>query len=276
MASIPLSVLTWNVNFRAVSALDSLAALPDLPDIVTLQEVTLKQAGAICERLQSLGFNSVYSGDAEAPEKRYGNVIAARMPLASSRSCAAEFPWPQLVGKAVLDTEAGPINVITVHVPNGSGNGWKKIITLEALKQMILGLKGEPLILTGDFNEPMWAPLQVGRIVTWGQEEQDGLWRPWSTWTFDGITDSGERWDTAVRWFFEHSNESGIRNAFWDVNGHGAMEASHLSRGAERWFDHVFVSRCFRTAACGYLHLFRESGFSDHSPLIATLSYGSG
>lgn len=49
-----------------------------------------------------------------------------------------------------------------------------------------------------------------------------------------------------------------------------------ISRGAERWFEHVFVSDCFRVTACGYLHLFRENGFSDHSAVIAALSYASG
>jgi len=141
---------------------------------------------------------------------------------------------------------------------------------------MVLGLKGEPLVLTGDFNEPRWVPLQDGRIVTWGQDEHDGRWLPWSTWTFDGISGSGERWDAAVRWFFENSNESGIRNAFWDFAGHGAMEASHFSHGAERWFDHVFVSDCFRVGPCDYLRSFREDGFSDHSALIAALSYAPG
>ncbi len=50
MASIPLSVLTWNINFRAASVLDPLAALPKVPDIVTLQEVTLDQASVTRER----------------------------------------------------------------------------------------------------------------------------------------------------------------------------------------------------------------------------------
>jgi len=269
--SLPLSVLTWNVSRRGESVLDPLAALPDLPDIVTLQEVTPAQSDVIRKRLLRLRYSSVYSGIKAASEKRYGNVIAARIPMASFDAPASGFPWPQLVARAVLETDAGPVNVINVHVPNGSSNGWKKIETLEALRKLVLSLKGEPLILTGDFNEPRWTPLQDGRIVTWGQDEHKGRWLPWGAWTFDGITGTGKRWDSAVRWFFEHSHDSGIRNAFWDIAGHGAMEASHFSRGAERWFDHIFVSSCFRVAGCGYLHSFRERGFSDHSPLTATL-----
>ncbi len=266
------SVLTWNFNRRKAAMLEPLAALPHPPDIVTLQEVTSAQADSICKRLHDLGYSSVYSGNAEAKEKRYGNVIAARTPIGNLETTAV-YPWPQLVAHVVLDTQSGPINVITVHVPNGSGNGWKKIDTLEALKQVVVGVKGEPLILTGDFNEPRWVAPQNGRIVTWGQEERDGHWVPWSTWTFEGISGSGERWDAAVRWFFEGWDESGNRNAYWDAAGNGSMQASHLSHGAQRWFDHIFVSDSFGVITCDYMHLFREKRFSDHSAVLATLSY---
>lgn len=127
----------------------------------------------------------------------------------------------------------GSVHVISVHVPNGSGYGWEKIDTLEALKRMVLGLKGEPLVLTGDFNEPQYA-MQDGHIVTWGQDPDGKRWSTWDEWTFDGVTGSGKRWDAAVRWYFESPDESGIRNAFWDAAGHGAIEASHLSHGAPR------------------------------------------
>jgi len=274
--SIPLSILTWNTNFRTASILDPIATLLSPPDVITFQEVTLEHATGVLERLHNMGYTSVYSGSPDAAEKQYGNVIAARASVTSCDSAAFGSPWPQLLAHARVETLGGPVNVVTVHVPNGSGNGWKKIDTLDALKRMVLGLKREPLILTGDFNEPRWAPLQNGHIVTWGQDHNGDRWSPWNTWTFDGVSDTGERWDAAVRWYFEHPNESGIRNAFWDRAGHGAMEASHLSRGAERWFDHVFVSDHFRVERCEYKHSFRTDGFSDHSALIASLAYAPG
>ncbi len=214
MASIPLNVITWNINFRAASTLDPLAVLPSLPDVVTLQEVKLEHAAGIRERLRNMGYATVYSGHQDAPGKRYGNVIATRTQLTSSDPAAFNFPWAQLVAHARVDTPCGPVNVVTVHIQNGSGNGWKKIDSLDALKQMVLELKGEPLVLTGDFNEPRWAELQDGHIVTWGQDKYGERWLPWNTWTFNGVSGSGGRWDNAVRWFFESPDESGIRNAF--------------------------------------------------------------
>lgn len=272
MHSIPLSVLTWNVNFRSAATLDPIAALPSLPDIVTLQEVKLDHADAVKDRLKGMGYQSAYSHGPDGAEPRYGNLIAARTELESLESTAFGFPYPQLTAHVRVETPNGPVNVISVHVPNGSGYGWEKIDTLEALKRMLLGLRGEPLILTGDFNEPQWAPLQDGHVISWGQEWVGERWIPWDEWTFDGVTGSGKKWDDAVQWFFESPQECGIRSAFWDAAGHGAMEASHLSRGAERWFDHVFVSDGFRVDDCRYLHAFREDGYSDHSALMASLT----
>jgi endonuclease/exonuclease/phosphatase family metal-dependent hydrolase len=193
--------------------------------------------------------------------------------LARSDPASFGFPWRQLVCHATLDRPGTVVNVVTVHVPNGSGNGWKKIEALDSLRRMVLSLKGAPLVLTGDFNEPRFEKVQDGRIVTWGQKQCDGRWLPWNIWTFNGVTDTGDRWDTAVRWFFEATDESGIRNAFWDAAGHGEMAASHYCRKKPRWFDHVFVSGEFQVNSCEYLHSFREHGFSDHSALLASLSY---
>ena len=276
MAKTPLSVLTWNINFRDDRALGPLASLSNLPDVVTLQEVKLSHETLIRRRLEDLGYAVVFSGDSAATDKRYATMVGARGRLAPTDLSAFGFPWPQLVAHATLATPGALVNLVTVHVPNGSGNGWTKIDALEALRRLVLSLKGEPLVLTGDFNEPRFEKLQDGRIVTWGQEQYEGRWLPWTVWTFDAVTDTGDRWDAAVRWFFEATDESGIRNAFWDAAGHGAMAASHYSAGKPRWFDHVFVSDQFQVKSCKYLHSFREDGFSDHSALLASLSYALG
>ena len=57
MQPIPLSVLTWNINFRTAESLDPLAALPKLPDVVTLQEVKLDHADAVKDRLKGMGYS---------------------------------------------------------------------------------------------------------------------------------------------------------------------------------------------------------------------------
>ena len=277
MSSNRLSVLTWNIHFGSASMLDALAELATAPDVVTLQEVTVEHAQALLNRLRDLGYESVCSSDPDSGKPRYGNVIAARAEITLLDLTAHPFPYPQLAAHARVDTPDGSINVVTVHVPNGSGYGWEKIDTLDALKQLTLRLKGEPLVVTGDFNEPRYA-MQDGQVVTWGQEKFGGRWEveegKWEDG--NGIADEWGRWDKTVRWFFESPEESGIRNAFWDFAGRGTMEASHFSRGAPRWFDHVFISDDFRVDNCRYLHAFREEKYSDHSALLAVLRSGSG
>jgi endonuclease/exonuclease/phosphatase family metal-dependent hydrolase/tetratricopeptide (TPR) repeat protein len=279
VAASTLSALTWNINLLTGtgSTLEPLRRLPLLPDVVTLQEVARERFPEIGERLHDMGYPGViYSGRPDATEKLYGNVIAARTALAPGMPAPPGFPWPQLVEHAVLDAQGEPLHVITVHVPNGSNNGWKKIETLDALKQMVLGIEDEPLILTGDFNEPRYA-MQDGHVVTWGQEKEEGRWTVWEGEWPDKHGDKNEwgTWDSTVRWFFEPPNECGLRNAYWASHGHGAMEASHLSHGTQCWYDHIFVSRHFTVRSCEFLHPWQEEGPSDHSPLAASLSLPS-
>jgi len=273
---VPFSVLTWNISLITGTAatLEPVAALSPRPDVVTLQEVNCDRAPEICKRLRDLGYQDViYSGRPEADEKRYGNVIAARTHLERCDAQAFHFPWPQLVAHAKVAVQGKPVSVITVHVPNGEGNGWKKVHTLDALRHMVSALEGAPLILAGDFNEPRWEPLQDGAVVTWGQEWDGERWEvedgEWSD--KHGVTHEWGRWDAGVRWFFD-ADSSGLRNAFWESAGHGSMEQTHIAGGFPRWFDHIFISDCFAVDDCAYLHEVRAQGFSDHSSLLATLS----
>jgi len=236
-----------------------------------LQEVSLEQLASLAEGLLELGYTVLDSCDPAATEKRYGNIVAVAAGVPAARVVTRDFPWPQLVLHARLRTDAGPLSVLSVHIPNGSGNGWRKIDALEALQETVLRCAGEPIVVAGDFNEPQFA-LQDGRIVTFGQELEGDRYETWSSWKFEGVSDSGERWDKAVRWFFERPEESGLRNAYWLSHGRGEMEPTHLTHGRERWFDHIFVSRHFAVDACDYLHEWRSRGYSDHSPLRASLS----
>ena len=162
--------------------------------------------------------------------------------------------------------------VFSVHIPNGSGYGWKKIDTLEALNDVVREAKGNAWVVAGDFNEPQYT-LQDGRIVTWGQERDARgrfvCWKPWKDRS--GRCYPGEKWDGAVRWLFDEHDGKRLQHAYWQVHGHGALAVSHMTGGQARWFDHIFVSPDFRVEQCEYLHKLRLEGYSDHSPLSAKL-----
>lgn len=272
------TVMTWNVNFRRASVLEALTDLQSPPDIVTLQEVSVGQVDSFRKGLSEMGLQNVlYSGRADSTEKRYGNIIASRWPIESVDwgSLKALLPWPQLVAHGVILIGGSLVNIVTAHVPNGAGNGWAKIGTFRVLAEIVRGLKGSPCILTGDFNEPQFA-FQDDRIVTFGQEQtSDGTYRCWKEWRFEGQSGTGEEWDAAVRWFFENHDDHGLRHVFWDASRYGSMEPTHVSCGNPRWFDHIFISESFQVESCEYIHDIRLKGLSDHSALIAQLSYSA-
>jgi endonuclease/exonuclease/phosphatase family metal-dependent hydrolase len=267
----PLGVFTWNIHFQTADVLNGIQDLSPRPDVVTLQEVTNKHLDGIRKSLGAMGYAVLDSCDAQRKVKRYGNVIAVSSDTTIHRVALTGFPWPQLALGARIETQSGPLSVITAHIPNGSGNGWRKIDALEALRSTALNLSEEALIITGDFNEPRYEPLQNGHVITWGQQRVGEEWRTWDTWTDrDGVADSGKRWDSAVRWFFEERPR--LRNAFWEARGVGEMEPSHISRDSPRWFDHIFVSQHLAVQSCRYLHDWRAARLSDHSPLLASLT----
>ena len=104
-----------------------------------------------------------YSGLAGAKTKKYGNVIASRWALRAHpwRSIPAP-PWPQLLASATVNIPGGSVDVIGVHIPNGSSNGWKKIDTFRALAARLRERSPTPTLLAGDFNEPRWAVQEDG------------------------------------------------------------------------------------------------------------------
>ena len=270
-----IQAVTWNVARQRAPVLDALVRIAP-PDLATLQEVTIDAQDEFRERLVATGLKHIhYSGRTDVPSKHYGNIIASRWPLdaVQLQYSREELPWPQLLAQVTMTVNGQSIVVITAHIPNGSNNGWEKIDTFQVLAKLVRQAKGRLCIVTGDLNEPQFT-MQDGHVVTWGQEQDgEGRFACWDEWEFRGRTGTGARWDAAVRRLFENNNDHGLRHAYWEAHGHGAMDVSHSSRGKPRWFDHMFVSTDFRVESCVYLHALRAPGLSDHSALTARLVF---
>ena len=270
-----MQVATWNVKFQKATVLEYLAQVA-APDIVTLQEVRLNHQDAFRERLSRMGLKGFYysghSRRTDAETMYYGNIIASRWPLdrVELRYPPEQLRWPQALAQVSVRVDGRSIVVITAHIPNYAGYNWHKIDTFLVLKNLVQRAKGSPCIVTGDFNEPQ-SEMWNGHVVTKGQEA-DGI-GGFSFWPdeedYSGRTRTAREWDAAVRWIFE---ESGLRHAYWEAHGHGAIEKSHLSGG---WIDHMFVSDEFRVEKCDYLRQLRDAGYSDHSALCARLSFNA-
>ena len=271
-----LRVLSWNL--RGISGIPEPrmrrlieAIASDSSDIILLQEVTAAEGVAerlrehFARRLRCDGW--LFSGE-NARDKLYGNVIASRFPLEPNpRRPKPDAPWPQLLARATIDSSIGQIDAISVHMPNGSGNGWTKVETFEALGSIMADEHRGPLVVGGDFNEPRHVDPDNG-IESFGADEDGtvrGHWRD----------PQGRRYPTA-RWQAAVEGVLGPRSILqqtWLAKNPGVNGTTHVVRGKERFFDHILVSRDrFEVVAAGFHHSWRtEPGLSDHSATWAVI-----
>jgi endonuclease/exonuclease/phosphatase family metal-dependent hydrolase len=254
-----LTVVSWNVNARRDCARQVAALAAFKPDIVGLQEVTAGSDAGFAECLAAAGLSYYASGSALAKKlrspliaKRY-SAFASRYPFRVER--VPGLPRPELAIAARLQTPAGRIRVLNVHVPTWSNGREAKIETQELVCAYLAARRG-PTVLMGDFNSPK-DELEDGTIVAFT--------RPKDT-----------RGRDAELALLSPSIRSGrLRDAYRSANGWSTREESWCwkNRGRTGGFrlDHIFASRHFRPRACWYVHDLRLAGMSDHSPILAEL-----
>ena len=254
------------------------------PDVIMLQEIGRKPT--VVQRfndgLAGIGLDNFFcSADLTSERKKYGCIIASKWPLTPHEpGWAPGVPWHQLLARATVQVDGTDIDVITAHIPNGSGNGWKKVETFEALATYLANAPDQPRILGGDFNEPREVR-PTGQMVTWGQKVcTDGTLATSGTKKGKcGETHPRYRWDHGVRSVLAGASSHGLRHAFLDRHG-WRTEPTHVIRGKPRFFDHLLVSHHFDIDDAGYRHDWREPSngmkkLSDHSAAWAALQLQS-
>lgn len=270
-------LISWNVRFQSLSTqLDNaVAALEAVrPDIITLQEVKANLADTLVARLGEIGLGHAYDSVTTAPEGKHGRkiyqcVIASRWPVEPrGDKWRRAAPFPELIGRATVSTPDGDLDVFTAHIPNGAGNGWKKIDTFNVLSAALRRADDSPRVLTGDFNEPRHFR-RSGQIVTWGETiHKDGGTSSPAWKDKDGDERPGIEWTNGVRSVLAGASQHGLRDAYRDLHGYGSTPVTHYtSWGNPRCFDHTYVSRHLDVLSCGYFHEWREAGWSDHSAM---------
>ncbi len=287
-------ILSWNVHFQSLSGqFDNIveAIRSVSPDTLTLQEVTTSLADDMAGRLADIGLVHIYWGSTDAPptamrslppirslkRKRYQCVIASRWPVtAGGNRWRRRAPYPELLARATVSVPGEQdIDVFTVHIPNGSGNGWRKIDTFNVLSAALRRGIDSPRILTGDFNEPKRFR-QSGQIVPFREkihEDRGTSIRGW--YTKFGDKRRRVEWTNGVRSVLAGASQHGLRDAYRDLHGfETATPVTHYTtQNNPRCFDHTFVSRHFEVANCGYYHEWRKKGWSDHSAMWTKLSF---
>jgi exodeoxyribonuclease III len=117
-----------------------------------------------------------------------------------------------------------------------------------------------PRLLCGDFNTPR-RELPDGQVITFGQTETGRMTRS-----------RGPRWDAAERGIITGLRDVRMPDVYRELHGYEPQPASwvlkRLNQTFERRFDHVFADPSLHPQAFTYRHDLRQSGASDHSPVV--------
>jgi exodeoxyribonuclease III len=255
-------LLSWNVQGKLTRLPEQVTRVAELdPDVVCLQEVTVRGAPLWDHALSELGYTSIAHPEPwavnETRKRRLAVLIAAREPL--SVSPVAGVPWPERVLSARFPDG---FELVNAHSPISPSPGLAKVRTHEALFAHLSTAADHPRALCGDLNTPR-------------REHADG-----TVWTFARDRygrlreDRGERWDAAESALIRGLEPFGFRDAFRTLNGFASKEPTWEW---PRWgggyrLDHLIVSADVTVDFCSYAHDWRREGLSDHSPLIASVS----
>ena len=238
------------------------------PDILALQEVTARTLPLWREACRQYGLGVVVASlegadprREPATRRRTGVLIASR--FATEASARLEVPWPEAAAAASVETDTGPIEVHTVHVPNAA-NGWIKPQTLRAIRAGLARPSAFPRVLCGDLNIPR-RELPDGGVISFARDSAGHL-RP----------ERGREWDEAELGVVPGLRDLGFTDAFRSLHGYSERSPSwtwrQIGGHSGGWrIDHLFCSWELRPIACVYHHAWRDDGLSDHAPLEGEL-----
>ena len=270
-----LKCFTWNLGHRLKKIPSQIKAVVDRnPNIIAFQEVTLESSKIIKKILSSSYKNIVDSFELSSDQslwngpRRLGELIATNYELKPKPQNEFDIPWQERVLGVDITIPNETIEFYNAYIPPGSTNRWKKIETLEGLYKGLAIHSKRKRILCGDFNTPQDELLKYG-VCTFAQKiNKKGV--PKLRKIFRG--GSGNRWDQGERNILEGLKEFNLVDAYRQLHPIPKKAYSFVleRRGrvvAKRRFDHFFLSEEFKIKSIEYLHQFRESGLSDHSPL---------
>lgn len=264
-----IRVITWNVARRASRLPDQATAVAGRePDVVALQEVTLRTTALWCRAFELMGLTHVRAS-ASRDDVSGGSSVPRTLVMVASRFALEDVeeplavPWPECAVSALAHTPVAPVEIHCLHVPNAA-NGWVKVETLQALRRGLGTAARAPRVLCGDLNTPR-RELPDGGTISFACDSR-GRVRP----------DRGPEWDAAELGVVPGLRDLGYRDAYRTVHGYDSRSPSWTWKtiaghdGGWR-LDHIFVSAELLPLACHYHHGWREEGLSDHSALEADL-----
>ena len=277
-----MKIISWNLNSRSNKfTLENQCNFLKSGefDFITLQEVTIKSQILIKEYFKDYflvsSFDLAKNHDELIGKRKYGQIIISKYPFKSLDPNRINIPFPERVLSVKIQKTYENLEIYTTHVPPGSSNGVIKVEHFEGLFNYLKTNK-ELKILTGDFNSPK-EERDSGEIITWGQKiNKNGETRLAVNpkWKNDC---TAERWDTAERNIIQNSKEFNMKDVFREVNGSKLKSYSWFLNRKDiqlgRRYDHIFCSNEFNPISCFYDQKPRQNKLSDHSPVIAEISW---
>ena len=267
-----MKLISWNVAARVKKQPQQLeAVLGQEPDLVALQEVTLKtarmwKAGLIEARFEYKlsSFEVSYEPDQLIGGRGRALMVASRWPLSILPQDELDMPWKERLVSVLVHHPQLEFELHSAYIPPGASHGWLKIETFEGIYNYLAHKNEIPRILCGDFNSPK-QELPDGRTVLWGQYVDD-----------NGSIETPDdpRWPSGEKLVICDLAEFDLPDLYRQLNGWEAEDYSFVvwRKGkivSQRRFDHMFASQAMNTVSCRYIHSVRENWLSDHSSLEA-------
>jgi exonuclease III len=268
-----VSLLTWNTAGRSGRIREQMDFILSIaPNLVALQEVRVNSIDIWAELLMAAGYENVSSiqarggGTVFKGPRRYCQLTASSQHSLTPNDRNIDVPWPERVQSVLAENHGLNIEILNVHIPPGSSNGWIKIETFEGLSEALKEESNHPTILCGDFNSPN-IEYPDGRVQVF-RERIDGAGN------IVPMKHRGQppgRWSAAERAVICDLGRYGYVDAFRSIHGYGKSAHSwYLPQkpSVGRRFDHIFC-RGLKPKTCDYIHTCRTDGLSDHSALLA-------
>jgi exonuclease III len=284
-----MKVITWNVNNRVGTVAQQVPELGQRkPDVVALQDVNYNAVARYIEAFRRVGLPHVlHTLERQSQAVPTGVLLASRFPLSLlpdlpegalwSQGCYTpdreklRQHWNRRTLFGLLHSTWGEIELANVYITPANhfekdGNGvrqpypYLKLDLLAGVYQTLATPAHRPRLLCGDFNAPQHER-ENGEIITWGYLKRHG--------------------DYTLKYPCQHDLELGVLRELSDYDLYDVYRRLHgyaeqTQEAGWSWcyrnhfkyrFDHLFASHALCPVQAQYLHTFRESRLSDHSPL---------
>lgn len=229
------SILSWNIQQGGGSRVRAIgqAIAKQQANVVILSEFRNNEKGSLL-RNALLQAGYRYQFVTAAPTQENSVLIVSNFPANSVLHPSSDTDFPH----SILEVQFAAFHVIGVYLPH------KKKHKLFDYMQALISQSEKPYIIAGDYNSGINGIDQAGK----------------SFWYEDDM---------------KHFSEIGYIDAFRLKHGQAKEYSWYSHQGNGYRYDHTYIHQSLTdiTKSCHYLHDWRETKLSDHSPMLLELGW---